>query len=204
MRTNAHLFDWPTKEEWRENGPGLVALRLILFWGMMGPFVVPYYLYNRTEGCAHDLWREHCSTEGRARKKRKRIEKHTEKLYQRQRKETKPQPLHPGRHRALTSYDIGSAGKEEILETNYTFSLLKGDDRCSLLTKLSPALRKNIWRMAVGGHNIAVFRGRGRLLHVLQDEEGIEEPEYGSGMPDLYKKPSRRHLSALLKTCHQV
>jgi hypothetical protein len=203
MRTGQGLFDWPTKEEWREEGPRL-AVGLAVWWSITGPFVVPYYLYNSAEDCARTWWRKHCSKEGRANKERKRIEKQAEKIYQGQRSETKPQLLHYGRGRALTSCDIVCGGEKEVLETDSVYSIRERDVSCLLLTRLPSHIRTEIWRMVVGGHVVAVFRGKGRLLHVLQEEEEIEEPEYGSGMPDFYSTPSRRHLSALLKTCRQV
>jgi hypothetical protein len=91
-----------------------------------------------------------------------------------------------------------------VFETESTYSIQERDSSCLLLTKLPSNVRTAIWKMVIGGHMVAVFRGKGRLLHVLQDEEGIEEPEFGAGMPDFYSTPSRGHLSALLKTCRQT
>lgn len=116
-----------------------------------------------------------------------------QQLYQEQRSNTRPQPLESRRQRALTA--------NTWEENSTTKSPMSKDDDGSLLDKLPWDIRIVIWKQVIGGHEIALFRGDRRVLHVLQDEEGIEEPLYGSRMPEFYRINSTKNISALLKTC---
>lgn len=131
--------------------------------------------------------------------RKRRIE--DEAYYRKQRHEDKPVGLPTTRARALTLPLPLDLTKPQ----NSPFEQHTADQsKCSLLDKLPLELRLKIWELVVAGHTIAVFPGRGRLLHQFYDDD---DALHTNAAYLWYHYPTRYYptsLSSLLKTCRQV
>jgi hypothetical protein len=173
----------------------------VLYYGVLMPISSPFLLKEYIRKNAQSAQE---SRSENAVQHQRRTEK--EALFRKQRDIYKPRELAVSRPRAL-SLPLEKKGQEKASWSLWSTpqvrqqTIVQSDSL--LLTKLPPDIRIKIWELVVGGYTIEVFRGHGRLLHRLQDED-VDDADYGSPMPDYYTDAPRTNLLSLLKTCRQV
>jgi hypothetical protein len=184
---------------------GSFAVGAVLYYGLLIPLTSPVILMDYIRKRAQEA--EYNRSEHGIEQQR-RAEKET--LVRKQKNTDKPQALPVPRPRALTlpilhppeatkpdksSWSLWSTPKVQQQTIIQSGSLL--------LTQLSADIRTLIWEVVIGGNTIEVFRGHGRLLHRLQDDD-VDNSDYGLPMLDFYTDPPGTNILRLAKTCRQV
>ncbi|KAF4632502.1 hypothetical protein G7Y89_g5629 [Cudoniella acicularis] len=186
-----------------------MAVYYVMFYGIFIPLVSPILLVAGINSFIEQKRRDREHDKDPQTilcRERRRKEERREKLFRKRRVAHKPRSLPKRRLRSLS---LLQEGRGSLLSKFKPKTLKDTVVKPSfLLAKLPPDVRTQIWEYVLGGYAISLYRGPGRLYHLLHDDEDddddLKEQEQDLKQPDFSRKVGKTNLLALAKVCRQV